>query len=222
MRWTLTVEDERGTLADVRTHVDRAVEAVRVRVDGTVPAVDLAIVVRAGARVIPEIGLVGHAPRPGLVILTLDPANPMLAKHLGRTLERMVAHELHHALRWDALGLDAAGTLLDALVAEGLAGRFVNELYGNAPEPWERALGPSDIARLARDALEEADAPDYDHDAWFFGRGNKPRWAGYTLGYRLVGAFCDAMGRRPSELAGRPAWAFRDDLVTLGRQGGAA
>ena len=50
-------------------------------------------------------------------------------------------------------------TLGEALVSEGLAGHFVQRLFGNPPEPWEHAVGV----------------------------GEYPRWLGYTLGYAIVG-----------------------------------
>jgi len=31
--------------------------------------------------------------------------------------------------------------------------------------------------------------PDSNHAVWFFGRGSIPRWAGYTLGYAVVGSY---------------------------------
>jgi uncharacterized protein YjaZ len=39
--------------------------------------------------------------------------------------------------------------------------------------------------RLARDRGPDLDTPD-THSQWFFGTGDMPRWAGYTIGSRWV------------------------------------
>ena len=49
-----------------------------------------------------------------------------------------------------------------------------------------------DIDEVIRAAQDELDAPRYDHNAWFFGAGRHPRWAGYRLGYALVGEWLAA------------------------------
>jgi uncharacterized protein YjaZ len=30
---------------------------------------------------------------------------------------------------------------------------------------------------------------DYDHNAWFFGTGDLPRWLGYTAGFNLISRY---------------------------------
>lgn len=43
------------------------------------------------------------------------------------------------------------------------------------------------------------DQPNRQHERWFFGRGDLPRWAGYTLGVKIVTSFLRA---HPGETAG--------------------
>ena len=68
-------------------------------------------------------------------------------------------------------------------------------------------MGPRPHRRAIRSALAasaaELKAERYNHAAWFFGRGDLPRWAGYCFGWRIVGKYlaCSAE-RRPSRLAG--------------------
>ncbi|MCZ8279252.1 MAG: DUF2268 domain-containing putative Zn-dependent protease [Acetobacteraceae bacterium] len=78
-------------------------------------------------------------------------------------------------------------TLGEALVSEGLAGRFVEQLFGTAPEPWENAMDEATLrAHLPDEALLASS--DYNHADWFYCRnGRLPCWLGYTLGYRIVG-----------------------------------
>ena len=130
---------------------------------------------------------------PRLFALTVDPNNPHFEATLSdETLRRQVAHEVHHCLRMAGPGYGR--TLGEALVSEGLAGRFTQWLFGNAPEPWECAVGAATLQSHAPDATELA-ASDYGHHAWFFGaEGTRPRWLGYTMGYAIAGAWLDANG----------------------------
>ena len=101
-----------------------------------------------------------------------------------------MAHELHHVARRP----------LDALIHEGLADHFAVELTGLEPPLWVLALSPEETIRLVARAREEYDSPHYSHMAWFFGSDELgiPRWAGYSLGFKLVG---DYLARNPSAKA---------------------
>jgi hypothetical protein len=169
------------------------------------PQMDIVLQVVPGA-VIPELGMVGHAYRPSCFSLTLDPANPNFAEAMAAgALPRQVAHELMHCLRFAAIGYDH--NLGDALVSEGLCGHFVHECLGTPPEPWERALTSAQLAEWLPRAEAQAGGR-HDHAAWFFGRGPDapPRWAGYSLGFHLVGRFLARHPEaRPSTLRGMHA-----------------
>ena len=164
--------------------------------------------------VIPEIGISGSCPQPGLILLTIDPNNKTLGKSLGNPLERMIAHELHHALRRETVGYGK--TLLEALVSEGLAGHFSQELYGNDPEPWESALSNRNLRNIAKLALSEADSYKYDHQTWFFGDGYLPKWSGYTLGWKITQDLPGELnGLKYSQFISVPASMFRGSLFKL-------
>ncbi|WP_411911731.1 DUF2268 domain-containing putative Zn-dependent protease [Rhodovulum sulfidophilum] len=85
----------------------------------------------------------------------------------GEPLERTIVHELHHALRWRGPGYGR--TLGEALVTEGLAGHFAQQLYGGPPEKWESSLDAEGLAQAESDAAAAWDDEAYDHAAWFFG-----------------------------------------------------
>lgn len=74
-----------------------------------------------------------YAPEPGLIFLTVDPASDIFRANQEASLERMFAHELHHAARWAGPGYGSS--LGEALVSEGLAGAFAQEICGGLPEP---------------------------------------------------------------------------------------
>ena len=87
-------------------------------------------------------------------------------------------------------------TLGEALVSEGLAGRFTSWLFNSPPEPWEQAVGEDILRTHAPDAaMLQAAHNDHAHAAWFFGVGERlPRWFGYTLGYRIADEWLTAAG----------------------------
>lgn len=98
----------------------------------------------------------------------------------------MLAHELHHSSRWDGPGYGK--TLGEALVSEGLAGHFAQEVYGAAPEPWEQ-LPVSTLRPHLSKAKAEWRSDEYNHGGWFFGSQDLPQWLGYSLGYQLVARY---------------------------------
>ena len=185
--WTILWPEAEEALASWRAQITREIEATRRIVSRLVPPGALTIEVKhkPGA-VIPEIGMVGHAWGPHLFSLTFDSGNPNFAASLkDGTLRRQIAHEVNHCLRNAGPGYGL--TLGEAFVSEGLAGHFVNRLFGTPPEPWERAVETARALSFLPDATSLA-STDFDHNAWFFGVDRRyPRWLGYTLGYVIVG-----------------------------------
>lgn len=192
MTWKLHWLEASGDLRSWRETITAEVELARRAIAGVMPVPNLDILVeRQPGAVIPGTGTGGRAYRNSLFSLALDPDNPNFERSLhDGDLHRTVAHEAHHCLRMAGPGY--GWTLGEAMVSEGLAGRFVSRLFGSPPEPWECAV---------TDEVLKANLPDeatligtgHDHRAWFFGSGGKrPRWLGYTLGYRIVGDWMDA------------------------------
>ena len=160
---------------------------------------DIDIVVRDDPRrAIPEVGIGGFASDGHTVFIALDPGHERFDLALGQELARAVAHELYHVARRQAS--QRGRTLLDALVHEGLADHFSIELTGAEAPIWVQALTAEEAATLLRRAHEEYDDARYDHVAWFFGNDELgiPRWAGYTLGFKLV---ADYLERNPTAKA---------------------
>lgn len=102
----------RTTLTDTYVQVTRLMPT---------PSVD--VIVKAGKSVIPEKGHAGFCPESGVIYITVDPENPAFCKNVAHSIERMFAHELHHAARWAGPGYGS--TLGEALVSEGLAAIFL-------------------------------------------------------------------------------------------------
>jgi len=76
---------------------------------------------------------------------------------------------------------------------------------GNISATWDNAFPKSREPALWRRAQRALKVPGgYDHRAWFFGTSDLPRWAGYTLGYRITAIYLRA-GHEPSRSTGTPA-----------------
>lgn len=186
-----------GAGVDLRAVVDDAVAAASDRL--RLPPVDVTVGVDP-AEAIPEVGVGGRTDVTGAVSISLDPTHDRFRRALEVWLPVMVAHELHHAVRAET-GPGYGSKVVDAMVSEGLADAFTEEVHPNAPpSPWTRALGRQATCRWWREAQRERG--HYGHAVWFFGAGRIPRWAGYTVGYRLVRSYLrEHPGRSAADLA---------------------
>ncbi|KFE36107.1 DUF2268 domain-containing putative Zn-dependent protease [Thioclava atlantica] len=177
------------------------------------PLRDTDVIVKAGKAVIPEKGHLGYAPDKGLIYVTVDPENPILRANPSQSLERMLAHELHHSSRWDGPGY--GHTLGEALVSEGLAGRFAQEAYDGESEPWEQ-VPVSTLRPYFFKAQSDWQSTEYNHADWFFGSQEFPAWVGYSLGYQVVGRYlAENSNARASELVHADALDFRAFLEAV-------
>ena len=158
-------------------------------------------------RAIPGWGVGGYTPGAERVLIWLDPDAGDVPDLLRRRLPWILAHELHHSLRWRDPGYGS--TLLQAMVSEGLADHFARRAFGGPPPPWTSALSAEEAAGVHRLAASAASVKPYDHAEWFFGTGSIPRWAGYTLGFEIVARHLESNpSADPITLVSAPAPAF--------------
>lgn len=205
--------DARGTLTDLSDWLRTALARTHERACSLMELPSLDVVVKAGTHVIPEKGHLGYAPEAGVIYLTVDPHSPIFRANHDASLERMFAHELHHAARWESPGYGM--TLGESLISEGLAGHFALEVCGGSPEPWEQ-LDSAEIQPFVATAEAHWGRTDHNHAAWFFGTADLPKWLGYSLGFRLVERFLSEHRRcRASNLAMTDAQEFRRYLNAL-------
>lgn len=138
---------------------------------------------------IPETGSGGYAVDAKHLNVYL---NPDLADFertvIGKKLERTLAHELHHCLRWKDPGY--GDTLLETLISEGLADHFEIEVSGGQPADWDTRLTPGQIQEWLKKAQLGFSNKD-GINAWLFGSEEKgiPKSTGYCLGFYLVGEY---------------------------------
>jgi hypothetical protein len=190
MKLHLHFLEAEGSLAHWRCAIQTQAASVADRISKIVPLefhrhpVDV-VIQYLPDETIPELGFGGSCYRRGLVTINLDPGTTGFEDHLAKgVFDRTLAHELHHAMRWGACGYGQS--LGEAIVSEGLADLFSEIATGVSAPPWSNALTNGDWRTLLDRAERERDRQDYDHAAWFYGTGELPRWAGYTIGYHLA------------------------------------
>lgn len=191
-------EKEQGIIKETN-FVDSTKKAVR-NISKHISMAPVDIIFYFSSRnIIPETGESGHAINEKLIMISADPSRKgkidfIVQKRLPKTL----AHELHHVARMKTVGYGK--TLFETMVTEGLADHFADLLYPTPESPWTKALTPEEEMftwERARKFLNKS----YNHAEWFFGKGSIPRWAGYTLGYKLVGKYLeDHPDKNPCQL----------------------
>lgn len=202
-----------GALSPWRPRMEIEAEAVSRRIDALVARPDRkhpvdVVVRRARGLIIPELGLGGACYEQSVVTIAVAPESENFeASFQAGVFGSTLAHELHHALRHAACGYGS--TLGEAIVSEGLADRFATEVTGCPAPIW--TIVPDLTDAILERARGEADSFAYDHTAWFFGRGDLPRWAGYAIGWRLVDAYlAEHEGESAASLVGVAAGAILD------------
>lgn len=204
--WHLHLLNARNALTGHMSAIRATLRETVARVEGHVDLPRFDLVLRAGDAVMPDWGIGGKSPAPGVIEITLMPER-FSAEHLQRTL----VHELHHLLRWEGPGYGLS--LGEALVSEGLAGHFVLQVLGGASDPWDTTRPGSGMLKQAGNLWARR---DFDFPEWFLGRGKIRRWTGYGIGHRLV---AEHLAQAPEDdaarLAGAPADTFRPALRRL-------
>jgi hypothetical protein len=159
------------------------------------------------------------------VVIAIDPWFHGLSDVLPERLPATVASALYDTARWRAGMRDE--TFFETMVWAGLADHFAEELVGSQA-PWTNAFPATrteefmDRARplfdTRRDGSQNPDlsfaeraAVDTVFDEWFyFGGADVPRWAGQTLGYRLIETYqAENPGQTAADLVNTPASVFR-------------
>ena len=101
-------------------------------------------------------------------------------------------------------------TLLDALVAEGVADVFATQIHQEMSPRWTNSLSPEVEQRLwprVHRRLKVSDPTEIRRI--LFGDNDRiPLWTGYTVGYRIVTRYLDAHpDAQPADLVSMPASA---------------
>jgi uncharacterized protein YjaZ len=120
-------------------------------------------------------------------------------------LEYTIVHEYAHLVRNLLFPRGISGgrlvymntkepeTLLDAMIAEGIADAFALSVTSKVVPSWTDALNPEETEHIwprVRRRLAVSDPTDIRR--MLFGDNDRvPQWAGYTLGYRMVQSYLE-------------------------------
>jgi uncharacterized protein YjaZ len=171
---------------------------------------DLDVVVMAAPKrcVIPQLGVRGYAYDAHQILLRLDPDHDSLAQNLEHRVSALLAHELHHCARSLACG-GLTGTFGEALVSEGLACCFEEEIVGVTPFYAIECMGTV-LRQFAAKVKAHVDVPYSQLPGgwanWMFGSWTGdaafPYQCGYSTGYGLIRCWLDATRNQASSSAG--------------------
>lgn len=190
-------------------------EATVASVEKLLPIKDVDIVLYDNPKAtIDEIGGIGgFSPNANIIFISLNPKHPDFKKAVKEELAFTLAHELHHTIRWQKQVEE--DTLLEAMIFEGLADHFAQEVTGRSkPSLYSCALTPEQKKIFLKKASQEWKQPTYDNNLWFFGSEPEiiPRWTGYTLGYDLVATYLhNHPETSASKLASADAVSFENE-----------
>ncbi len=128
-------------------------------------------------------GVNGFAPYADTIHLFISPS-----KFSSRSLQETVAHELSHAVFFHYHPLEQ--TLLDAMIFEGLAENFREEIVGGSPAPWSITLTIKKTREMLATLKPSLSSKSYNlYREVFLKEGKYKRWTGYSIGYRIVKLF---------------------------------
>ncbi len=150
---------------------------------------------------IPEVGISGQYTKDARCIdIYFDLNNQYLKDNFETEVSRTLIHEYMHVVREQYIEWEN-GTLLDSLVAEGLAQSFEVEIQPCLPPSiYATAFTKNDLIDLWSNAKAILDQRGLSNDEWFFGGDKIKRWSGYSLGYKLVQDKIKSSGLKASEL----------------------
>ena len=195
--------------AEFKTRVYAALEVCVQTCSAKLVLGDLDVVVMAAPKfVISRLGVNGYAYDAHQILLQLDPDHDSLAQNLEHRVSALLAHELHHCARFLACS-GLTGTFGEALVSEGLACCFEEEIVGVTPFYAIECMGTV-LRQFAAKAKAHVDVPYSQLPGgwanWMFGSWTGdaafPYQCGYSTGYGLIRCWLDATGNQASSSAG--------------------
>lgn len=104
-------------------------------------------------------------------------------KAVGETL----CHEFAHAV---SLNYNEIKTLLDQIIADGIAEHFREEAIGGGRAPWAASISRDKAKEIFNEIKNCLDSEDWNiRNEVFYGSGKYPNWSGYSIGYYIIEDF---------------------------------
>ena len=176
------------------------------------------VVINAPMNVIPRLGVYGFSHDAHQITLSVDVDHPHLSNHFDDCVAAMLTHELHHSARSHAIGMRLYRTYGSALIAEGLACCFEEEMMSRTPFYATECNGQP-LLRFSKKAKKRVHSQigelPYGWQNWMIGNVKRPRsfpyQCGYSLGYALVRAWLNASDQTASEAVAVDETVILDD-----------
>lgn len=196
----LHILEQSKKLTPLKGKIEKAYQEIVPTIESKIKLSDIDIVVADNPEgVIPEIGTGGSSPTANLIYINIDPDFPNIEDRIEEEIKSTLAHECHHCAR--AEHFYYGENLLEALITEGLADHFDLEINGGEIKLWCKALSEAELEEYLNKARLEFDNENYDHSKWFFGTDSEiPKWAGYSLGFKIVDDYLNKTNKKASEL----------------------
>jgi hypothetical protein len=192
-RFTVTfsgaaLQAARGAGINLPAVVSRALEHINALLPG--PATAIAVGLAQPGTVIPQTGTFGITGKRGQVTVSFGPTQQAsLRTAAGFWLPRALSHEVDHSVRIQA-GPGIGSTLLPQIISEGISSVFDEAAFPGPPNPWDRAISPSQECTLWNTAQLDLEGGGL-YDMWMFGGTGIPHWTGFTIGYDIVKDYRD-------------------------------
>jgi hypothetical protein len=168
--------------------VSQALEHINALLPG--PATTIAVGLGQPGTVIPQTGTNGMTGRSGQVTVSFRATQQAsLRTAVEFWLPRALSHEVDHSVRILA-GPDFGSTLLPQIISEGISSVFDEAAFPGPPNPWDRAISPSQECTLWNTAQLDLQGGGL-YNLWMFGGPGIPHWTGFTIGYDIVKDYRD-------------------------------
>jgi uncharacterized protein YjaZ len=150
-------------------------------------------------------GIMGCVTTPYVIDIMLDTDREDLVDVINLELSAVIAHEIHHAVRASS-GAECK-TLLQNIVAEGLACHFETKFNGNKLPSLFDEIQNHDWMLLYEQMRPELNSLEFSYPVYFGGEDESkfPNHAAYWVGFNLVSQFINMHGGCAASLAPMPS-----------------
>lgn len=152
-----------------------------------------------------ETGEGGYTPTKDWVQLSIDITEERVpANQVVENLCPTIYHEINHCKRWTLTGYGL--TLEEAMVTEGLASVFEENMWTRSKAPW-LVYTEDELQQMLKLLRARDKTSPYVHSDWFYGTNPEiSRWLGYKVGHAIV----------KSAIAKNPQFSFNELMKKSG------
>ncbi|MBS3060721.1 MAG: hypothetical protein J4432_04410 [DPANN group archaeon] len=109
------------------------------------------------------------------------------------SLRETIAHEYCHSITKYPI---ANNSILDAIIYEGMAEHYRENVVGGKTAPWASALSRNESKAQLKKLKSKLNSKSHKlFQQVFFGSSEYPLWTGYSIGYQIIKEF---MKRSPN------------------------